>query len=111
GLEAYVTPVDDGVNVAWLWTKGAVDVARGEAVTEAFGRRIPALARRLSGRSATDRPQAAGAFRRRPRERARTGVLLVGDAAGYLDPITGEGVGLALLQAEAFAQHVVPVLV
>jgi flavin-dependent dehydrogenase len=28
-------------------------------------------------------------------------VLLVGDAAGYVDALTGEGIGLALAQAEA----------
>jgi menaquinone-9 beta-reductase len=36
--------------------------------------------------------------------------LLVGDAAGYLDAITGEGIGLAVTQALALHQTVVPIL-
>jgi len=113
GFEAYVTPVAGGVNVAWLWEQGAVELAGvpGTNVCQMFLPRIPALAARLEGRRATDRPQAAGPFQHQPRERARDGVLLVGDAAGYLDPLTGEGVGLALAQSELFEQHVVPVLV
>lgn len=111
GFEAYVTPVSGGVNVAWLWEPRAVGLPPGEDVCRVFASRIPTLAAKLSGRRATDRAQAAGPFRHQPRERARDGVLLMGDAAGYLDPLTGEGVGLALMQAELFERHVVPVLV
>ncbi|MEO8484064.1 MAG: hypothetical protein ABI634_17770 [Acidobacteriota bacterium] len=79
-------------------------------MSDLFLAQMPALAEKLAGRRATDRAEAAGPFRHQPRERARDGVLLVGDAAGYLDPLTGEGVGLALTQAEEFERHVVPLL-
>ena len=42
----------------------------------------------------------AGPFERRVRTKARGNVLLVGDAAGYVDPLTGEGVALGLQTAE-----------
>jgi flavin-dependent dehydrogenase len=43
---------------------------------------------------------------RRPRLLARTGLLLVGDAAGYAEPFTGEGMACALHGAQA----IVPVV-
>jgi menaquinone-9 beta-reductase len=46
------------------------------------------------------RPLAAGLFRQRPRAVAAGGVFLVGDAAGYDDPTTGEGIGIGLLLGE-----------
>ncbi len=38
------------------------------------------------------------------------GALLVGDAAGFLDPFTGEGIHAALRSAELAAQHALPQL-
>lgn len=38
------------------------------------------------------------------------GVLLIGDAAGYLDAITGEGISLALSSALALGKTVAPLL-
>jgi len=108
GFEAYVTPVDGGVNVAWLWEEGRV--APGADVHRQLVKHVALLEQRLDGRRPTDRAQAAGPFRHRPRARVRDGVLLMGDAAGYLDPLTGEGVGLALMQAELFGEHVVPLI-
>jgi flavin-dependent dehydrogenase len=37
-------------------------------------------------------------------------VVLVGDAAGYLDALTGEGISLAAAQAAALGEHVAPLL-
>jgi 2-polyprenyl-6-methoxyphenol hydroxylase-like FAD-dependent oxidoreductase len=37
------------------------------------------------------------------RRRVHGRVLLVGDASGYLDALTGEGIGVGLAQAEALA--------
>lgn len=45
-----------------------------------------------------------GDYRRRP---GRGNVLLCGDAAGLVDPITGEGIGLALESGQAAAQAAV----
>jgi 2-polyprenyl-6-methoxyphenol hydroxylase-like FAD-dependent oxidoreductase len=46
---------------------------------------------------------AVGPFWYRASTVARGGVFLIGDAAGFTDPITGEGVAAALRQARAFA--------
>ena len=56
------------------------------------------------------RPLAAGQFRQRPRTVAADGLFLVGDAAGYDDPTTGEGIGVGLLLAERLGIHVAALL-
>jgi len=101
--EAYVTPVSSSeVNVAVLSDPGA-----------SFSRlleRFPALAARLQGAAASGKPQGRGPLHVRVRRPLRDGLLLVGDAAGYLDAITGEGIGLSLRKSRLLAQQLVPVL-
>lgn len=87
GAEAYITPVaDDCVGVAILSSrKGGFD-----AHLSAF----PTLQERVRGRvHGPDR--AAGPLQQRVRDRTAGRVLLVGDAAGYVDALTGEGLGIA----------------
>lgn len=110
GCEAYVTPVGNAVNVAFLWAPGDVTLPAGESAVDALIGRVPRLKVRMGGAAKRDRARGSGPFRCRPRELARDGVVLLGDASGYVDPITGEGVGLALLQAEVFERQVVPEL-
>ena len=89
--EAYVTPVgEDCVGVAILTSrKGGF----GEHLSS-----FPALKQRLDGHPhGPDR--AAGPLRQRVRNRTAGRVLLVGDAAGYVDALTGEGLGIALSAA------------
>jgi 2-polyprenyl-6-methoxyphenol hydroxylase-like FAD-dependent oxidoreductase len=43
-------------------------------------------------------------MRQRVRRRVHGRVLLVGDASGYVDALTGEGIGVGLAQAEALAR-------
>ncbi|MDR8414930.1 NAD(P)/FAD-dependent oxidoreductase [Nonomuraea sp. 3-1Str] len=88
GGEAYVTPVaGDLVGVAILSTR-----RHGYAEhLDAF----PALLARLRGAPATA-VRGAGPLRQRVRARVAGRVLLVGDAAGYTDALTGEGVSLAV---------------
>ncbi|HET9996906.1 MAG TPA: NAD(P)/FAD-dependent oxidoreductase [Nocardioides sp.] len=91
--EAYVTPVgDDCVGVAVLVDGGGDydDLLTG----------FPALAERLTGAPAS-RVLGAGPLRQRSRRRVAGRVLLVGDASGYVDALTGEGVALGLAQARA----------
>jgi flavin-dependent dehydrogenase len=45
----------------------------------------------------------AGPLRQDVRRRVYGRVLLVGDASGYLDALTGEGLGVGLAQADALA--------
>jgi flavin-dependent dehydrogenase len=93
--EAYVTPVEpDLVGVAIL--------SGGRPDLEWF----PWLARHLAG---ADRGHARGAgpLRQVVSRRVAGRVLLVGDAAGYEDALTGEGVSLAVKQAAAAVQAIV----
>lgn len=97
GCEAYVTPVAaDEVGVAFLWSGGGADF-------DGLLARFPALSARLGGRQATSRARGAGPLDQRPRGLVRGRVLLVGDAAGYRDAITGEGLSLGFRQAGLLA--------
>lgn len=62
-------------------------------------RRWPALAERLEGARLEEPPRALGPLALASRGCWRPGLLLVGDAAGFFDPFTGEGVTLALRSA------------
>ncbi|MBJ7595602.1 MAG: FAD-dependent monooxygenase [Candidatus Dormibacteraeota bacterium] len=53
---------------------------------------------------------AAGQFRQRARTVAADGMFLVGDAAGYGDPTTGEGIGIGLLLGQRLGGHVAALL-
>ncbi|GGQ33137.1 NAD(P)/FAD-dependent oxidoreductase [Streptomyces roseolilacinus] len=98
--EAYVTPVaDDLVGVAVLTAgRGAYDDHLAA---------FPALRERLGGAAATGPARGAGPLRQRSSARTAGRVLLVGDAAGYVDALTGEGIALALAQAPAAVRAVV----
>lgn len=88
--EAYVTPVDDDlVGVAVLAEAGS----RFEDLLDDF----PLLRERLTG--PRTRVMGAGPLRQRARSRSAGRVLLVGDAGGYVDALTGEGLALGLAQA------------
>jgi len=92
GREAYVTPVaPDQVGVAILYT-GARRAPFAELLNG-----FPALADRLGEPRSGER--GAGPFEQRVRRRVAGRVLLAGDAAGYLDPLTGEGLHLGFSSA------------
>jgi menaquinone-9 beta-reductase len=97
GAEAYVTPVsDDEVGVAFLWHERA-------SSWEEMLSRFPHLAPRLENAEPLSSIQGAGPFRRRPRRVSAGRLALVGDASGYVDAITGEGVAIAFECARALA--------
>jgi flavin-dependent dehydrogenase len=99
GAEAYVTPVaDDCVGVALLSTRRA-----------GFAQQLadfPLLSRRLA-RAELGTVLGAGPLRCRVAGRRCGRVLLVGDAAGYVDALTGEGIGVAVRTARALVECVV----
>ncbi|MFI5318782.1 MAG: NAD(P)/FAD-dependent oxidoreductase [Myxococcota bacterium] len=98
GVEAYVTPIAaDEVGVALLWRGDGGDYAQLLA-------RFPALAARLADAPAVSEARGAGPYWQRARARHAGAVALVGDAAGYTDAVTGEGITLALLSADALAR-------
>ncbi|WP_264077034.1 NAD(P)/FAD-dependent oxidoreductase [Mycolicibacterium houstonense] len=90
--EAYVTPVGEScVGVAILTSvRGGFDDRLAE---------FPMLAERIDGHE-HGHDRAAGPLRQKVRSRTAGRVLLVGDAAGYVDALTGEGMGLAFGAAE-----------
>lgn len=97
--EAYVTPVAaDLVGVAVLTScRGGFEAQLAE---------FPSLASRLAGAAAVTSARGAGPLRQRVRRRVAGRVLLVGDAAGYVDALTGEGISLSLATAGALVDCV-----
>ena len=65
----------------------------------------PELNRRLSRGRMTGPVLGAGPLARRVRQCAGAGYALVGDAAGFFDPFTGEGIFRALRSAELLAAN------
>jgi len=91
--EAYVTPVaPDRVGLAVL-------TDRRQPLAELLAA-FPTLAPRLPDVVPTP-TRGAGPLRQRSTARVRGRVLLVGDAAGYVDALTGEGIAVGLAQARA----------
>jgi flavin-dependent dehydrogenase len=90
--EAYVTPVaDDCVGIAILTSRrGGFDSHLEE---------FAALGERVRGHPHGP-DMAAGPLRQKVHSRVAGRVLLVGDAAGYVDALTGEGLGIAFGGAE-----------
>jgi flavin-dependent dehydrogenase len=73
-------------------------------------RQLPHLARRLAGAVRVQPIRALGPLAHRVTPPRVGGVLLVGDAAGFYDPFTGEGVFTALRSAELAAETAVRAL-
>jgi flavin-dependent dehydrogenase len=98
-VEFYVTPVGEReVGVAMLGPMGS-------RFDECLAG-VPSLAGRLAGAPVSSGLRGAGPFRTRTRARTRGRVLLVGDAAGYVDALTGEGLRLGLALARAAVEAV-----
>lgn len=93
--EAYVTPVGPNeVGVAFLWSGG-------KCRFDELMPRFPRLAERLAGVPASSEPRGGGPFAQPVARRYAGRIALVGDAAGYLDPLSGEGVTLGFKSARA----------
>ena len=100
GAEVYVTPVaHDLVGIAVLGTR---PLSFGAALGAA-----PGLAARLEGAVQAGPIRGAGPLQQRTSARTSRRVLLVGDAAGYVDALTGEGLRLGFAEAEAAVGAVV----
>jgi geranylgeranyl reductase family protein len=100
-------------NVAFVLDPEPLAEARGGL--EAFYRRAirtrwPRLAERLAHARLLEPPRAVGPLAVDARSVTRAGAVLVGDAAGFFDPFTGEGVTLALRSAELAAEAIAQAL-
>lgn len=90
--EAYVTPVgEQTVGVAVLGDPGASFAERLAA--------FPALAARIGDAHPASRVRGAGPLRQGASARVSGRALLVGDAAGYVDALTGEGMAVGFAAA------------
>ncbi|HWU57526.1 MAG TPA: NAD(P)/FAD-dependent oxidoreductase [Microbacteriaceae bacterium] len=93
-VEAYVTPLGpELVGVALLGPRG-IDYA-AELST------VPGLADRLAGVPVDGPVRGAGPLRQTTSRRTVGRVLLAGDASGYVDALTGEGLRVGFAQAHA----------
>lgn len=97
--EAYITPVaDDCVGIAILTSRQG----RFDQHLAAF----PAVRERIDG-FPREPDRAAGPLRQRVRSRVAGRVMLVGDAAGYVDALTGEGLGLSFAASKLLVDSVI----
>ena len=96
--EAYVTPV--GPELVGVAVLSSVQAPFTEQLAA-----FPALRDRLPAAGATS-VRGAGPLRQRTSARVAGRVLLVGDAAGYVDALTGEGIAVALACARALVDCV-----
>ncbi|HEY4267755.1 MAG TPA: NAD(P)/FAD-dependent oxidoreductase [Galbitalea sp.] len=90
--ELYVTPITENeVGIAVLGPQ--------QTDFDAVIAQVPRVSARLAGQDVVGGRRGAGPFRQRTRARTAGRVVLVGDASGYVDAITGEGLRLGFAQA------------
>ncbi len=101
GCQMYVTPVNGDEACVALITRDPH--MRLDAALPHF----PGLARVLAGAPATSEERGAVTVTRRLKRIYRGRTVLIGDASGSVDAITGEGMSLAFRQAVALADALV----
>jgi len=100
GFQIYVTPVSSQeICVALMSHEPQLRLDDGLV-------RLPEIGQRLAGRCASSREMGAVTVWRRLRRITSEGFALAGDAAGSVDPITGEGLRLAFQGATELASAV-----
>jgi menaquinone-9 beta-reductase len=102
GHEWYEAPVGPELLLVSLLTRRLRPPVTARTYEAAARAAIPAL----RGAELVSAPLGAAQFRQRARSVADDRVFLVGDAAGYDDPTTGEGLAIGMLLAERLARHV-----
>ena len=106
-LEVYLTPTaPDELNVAVLLGKEVARTLGGDLHGQLMARlaAIPSLAPHLAGSEPLTPAAMWGPLRQRTRAVSGDRVVLVGDAAGFVDALTGEGMSLGLVAARLAAE-------
>jgi flavin-dependent dehydrogenase len=105
GYYVGLAPTPGGeLNVGMALPLGAPGPARARFEAAIAG--LPRVAERLAGSSQVTPIRGAAPIGHRVRDPAGPGWLLVGDAAGFVDPFTGEGIHRALRSARAAADAI-----
>jgi flavin-dependent dehydrogenase len=99
----YVTPLPEREILVGVLVDGADLDDRPEAFFRKSADAHPYLARLLEGAEQVSALQAISPLEGRARRGYAPGIVLLGDAAGFLDPITGGGMTQALTSAELLA--------
>jgi flavin-dependent dehydrogenase len=109
-----LAPVDGGqITLNMVIDRSALPRGGRRAIEDALQARIaatPALGARLAGRDPVEPLLGCGPLAGRTRRQVFDGAALVGDACGYVDPVTGEGLFFAMRGAALLADALVPAL-
>jgi|HubBroStandDraft_6_1064221.scaffolds.fasta_scaffold49149_3 flavin-dependent dehydrogenase len=106
GYELYVTPLPDGeVLVAGLADAGALTQPIAKTFSQWWSSQ-PLLTARLEGARQVSSIQCIAPLAGKAKCGVAPGIILLGDAAEFIDPITGGGMTHALVTAELLAHRI-----
>jgi flavin-dependent dehydrogenase len=102
-----VAPLPGGLTNACVVSADLSALARPEALLERTLRTDPQLRDRFAHARRVSRPQCLGPLAVESSACGLPGLLLAGDAAGFIDPMTGDGLRFALRGAELAASEAI----
>lgn len=101
GFETYRAPVGPEEHLVALLCGRAEMAVLGTDLADQYRSRVLVAHPDLEAADLEPAVAATGPFRYAARTVAQDGIFLVGDASGFVDPITGEGMASGLAQAQA----------
>lgn len=105
--EAVVTPVsDESVGINYVWEDGGIKQPKLPVLASRF----PALVARLGNAPPISTVKGAGPMARAATRRNSDRMVLVGDAAGFVDSISGDGLSIAFNSALILGKHLPEIL-
>jgi flavin-dependent dehydrogenase len=105
--EAVVTPVsDESVSINFVWEDGVIE----QPNISVLAGRFPALLARLANAPTISSVRGAGPMARASTRRNGDRIVLVGDAAGFVDSISGDGLSIAFNSALILGKHLPEIL-